>query len=60
MVMKFIQFILGPNNVKHKLSNELYRFGLPVEGNSEQVQWEDSMKSAEEGGLYTRGLYNIW
>ena len=35
MVMKFI---LDPNNVKYKLCNELYRFGLPMEGNNEQVQ----------------------
>ena len=35
MVMKFV---LGPNTVKHKLWNELYRFGLPVEGNNEQAQ----------------------
>ena len=39
MVMKFI-----PNNVKPKLCNELYRFGLPVEGNNEQVQQEASVK----------------
>ena len=35
MVMKFI---LAPNNVKHKLCNVLYRFGLQVEGNNEQAQ----------------------
>ena len=35
MVMKFI---LDPNNVKYYLCNELYRFGLLMEGNDEQIQ----------------------
>ena len=39
-----MKFILGPNNVKPKLCNELCRFGLLMEGNNEEVQLEDSVK----------------
>ena len=52
-----MKFILGPNNVKHKLCNTLYRFSLPVEGKNEQTPEEEEDTVKEDS---MKALYNIW